>query len=179
VRNTGPSIRFNCRKNNKKGFGMKMRLTTIAAVAWGTLLAAQNLLAHCQIPCGIYDDPARFTELKEHITTIEKSMNQILELGKETKNPNYNQLVRWVQNKDNHADEFSEIVTYYFLAQRIKPAPADDAKAYPKYVEQLTLLHQMVVAAMKAKQTTDLQHVETLRALVKKFEASYLGAKSP
>lgn len=158
---------------------MKKSLTTIAAVACGTLLAAQSLLAHCQIPCGIFDDPARFTQLKEHITTLEKSINQILELSKETKNPNYNQLVRWVQNKDNHADEFSEIVAYYFLAQRVKAAPPEDQKAHQKYVEQVTLLHQMIVAAMKAKQTTDLQHVETLRGLVQKFEASYLGPKAP
>ena len=33
--------------------------------------------AHCQIPCGIYDDKMRFTMMAEHVTTIEKSMNQM------------------------------------------------------------------------------------------------------
>ena len=33
--------------------------------------------AHCQIPCGIFDDARVFDELEEHITTIEKSMKSI------------------------------------------------------------------------------------------------------
>lgn len=152
---------------------MKKWMAVWAMIVVGTVLAAQSLLAHCQIPCGIYDDPARFKELAEHITTIEKAMNQIVQLGKERDNPNYNQIVRWVQNKDEHADELSHIVTFYFMAQRVKPAPANDAKAQEKYVAQITLLHQMVVTAMKAKQTTDLQNVETLRSLLKDFETAY------
>jgi len=61
-----------------------------------------------------------------------------------------NQIVRWVNNKDQHADELSEIVTYYFMAQRTKAAPESDAKAYSDYVKKLTLLHQMVVHSMQA-----------------------------
>lgn len=156
---------------------MKRTMLALAVILVGTIVARQAAWAHCQIPCGIYDDPARFKQLAEHITTIEKSMNQIMELSKEHDHPNFNQLVRWVQNKDQHADELSEIVTYYFMAQRVKPTPAGDAKAREKYVEQITLLHQMLVHAMKAKQTTDLEQVEALRSLLKQFEASYLGAK--
>ncbi|MDY6953871.1 MAG: superoxide dismutase [Ni], partial [Thermodesulfobacteriota bacterium] len=33
--------------------------------------------AHCEIPCGIYDDQMRIDMIAEHITTIEKSMKQI------------------------------------------------------------------------------------------------------
>jgi len=66
--------------------------------------------SHCQIPCGIYDDPARFDKLSEHILTIEKSMLRITELSKEDK-PDMNQLVRWIQNKDEHAHQLSHIVT--------------------------------------------------------------------
>jgi nickel superoxide dismutase len=101
-------------------------------------------------------------------------MNQINELSQESK-PNFNQIVRWVQNKDSHADELSEIVTYYFMAQRIKPADKADAEAYQQYVKQLTLLHQMLVYSMKAKQTTDLANVEKVRALLAEFRAAYLG----
>ena len=36
--------------------------------------------AHCQIPCGIYDDAARITMMEEHVTTIEKSMKQIIRM---------------------------------------------------------------------------------------------------
>lgn len=135
---------------------------------------ASMVYSHCQIPCGIYDDPARFVTLAEHIATIEKSMNQINELSQENK-PNFNQIVRWVQNKDTHADELSEIVTYYFMAQRVKPVDGSDGPAYQKYIRQLTLLHEMLVYSMKAKQTTDLANVEKLRTLLAEFRAAYLG----
>jgi len=146
----------------------------VPAVLVSLAIFASIVYSHCQIPCGIYDDPARFVTLAEHIATIEKSMNQINELSQESK-PNFNQIVRWVQNKDSHADELSEIVTYYFMAQRIKPADKADAEAYQRYVKQLTLLHQMLVYSMKAKQTTDLANVEKLRALLAEFRAAYLG----
>jgi nickel superoxide dismutase len=139
------------------------------------LATGSQALAHCQIPCGIYDDPMRFTQLEEHVTTIEKSMNQINELS-EAGDKNYNQIVRWVVNKETHADELTEIVTFYFMAQRIKP-PTDpsDRAAVSKYMKELQLLHGMVVHAMKAKQTTDLEQCEALRKLIKEFRASYLG----
>jgi nickel superoxide dismutase len=38
------------------------------------MVFATIVYSHCQIPCGIYDDPARFDMLAEHINTIEKSM---------------------------------------------------------------------------------------------------------
>jgi len=38
----------------------------------------------------------------------------------------------------------------------------------------LTLLHRMMVEAMKAKQTTDLQHVQNLRGLLSAFEKAYM-----
>lgn len=120
--------------------------------------------AHCQIPCGIYDDPMRIHLMEEHIATIEKSMKQI------TAAPETNQAVRWVMNKDKHADELSEIVTYYFMAQRIKPGCEG-------YTIKLGQLHEILVYSMKAKQTTDLANVEKLKELIHDFEHSYLGEK--
>ena len=137
------------------------------AVVFGSLA-----YSHCQIPCGIYDDEARFGEIAEHITTIEKSMKLITELSGQEK-PNMNQIVRWVNNKEHHADELSEIVTYYFMAQRVKLPAAGDTKAYNEYVKKLTLLHEMLVYAMKAKQTTDLSNVEKLRVALEKFHHAY------
>lgn len=123
--------------------------------------------AHCEIPCGIYDDPLRTALIAEHLTTIEKSMNQVRVLQKE--NPvDYNQLVRWITNKEAHAVEIQHIVSQYFMTQRIKP----DQK---QYHEKLAVLHQLLVAAMNCKQTLDIQHVETARALLKSFEKLYFG----
>jgi nickel superoxide dismutase len=123
--------------------------------------------AHCEIPCGIYDDEMRITMMAEHITTIEKSMKQILKL--EANKPiNNNQLIRWVMNKENHANEFQEIVTQYFMTQRIKIDTGD-------YTKKLIALHKMLVYAMKCKQTTDLSHIGTLRSLLKAFHDLYFG----
>ncbi|MFH1719921.1 MAG: superoxide dismutase [Ni] [Planctomycetota bacterium] len=139
----------------------------VSVVVFGSLA-----YSHCQIPCGIYDDEARFSTIAEHITTIEKSIKQIEALSAEKK-VDMNQVVRWVNNKDQHADELSEIVTYYFMAQRIKLPAAGDTKAYNAYVGKLTLLHEMLVYAMKAKQTTDLANIDKLRAALEKFHAAY------
>lgn len=150
----------------------KLLLSSVSLAMVSTVGAI--VLAHCQIPCGIYNDPARFTLLKEHVTTIEKSMKEI-EALRQKERPNCNQIVRWVNNKEAHADQLTEVVTFYFMAQRVKPADPNDRAAYAKYVKQLTLLHQMVFYAMKAKQTTDLENCAKLRSLIGQFEASYLA----
>ena len=136
--------------------------------------AAVKLYAHCQIPCGIYDDPARFTLMEEHVTTIEKSMKEIGRLSEDPAK-NANQIVRWVKNKEAHAGELSEIVTYYFMAQRLKPADPGDSGKYEKYVSQLTMLHGILFYSMKAKQTTDPAHIENLRGLIAEYKASYFA----
>ena len=146
-------------------------LAVIGMIVMGSALVVR---AHCEIPCGIYDDPLRINLMKEHITTIEKSINQIVELGK-AQDKNYNQLVRWISNKDTHAEEFMHIVTQYFMTQRIKPVDETEKGAYKKYVKEVTLLHQMLVYAMKAKQTTDLENCTKLRELLEQFSESYFG----
>lgn len=133
------------------------------------LLFAQSALSHCEIPCGIYDDGMRISMIKEHVTTIEKSMNQINAIAKE-KDHNANQLIRWIMNKERHADELQEIVSQYFMTQRIKP----DTKDYDK---KLALLHQMLIYSMKCKQTTDLDHVKKMKTLVEDFQALYFAGK--
>jgi nickel superoxide dismutase len=152
-----------------------MRNSLRILVATTVLTAVTGLAgAHCQIPCGIYDDELRVQLMEEHVTTIEKSMRQIVELGSaEAHNPN--QLVRWVVNKEQHAQELQDIVTAYFMAQRIKVPDAMEGDAWTEYVTRLTLLHRIQVEAMKAKQTTDLAHVEALRGLIAKFRTAYFG----
>ncbi len=130
------------------------------------------LQAHCQVPCGIYDDELRIKLIAEHITTIEKAMKQIMELSKGT-SPNYNQIVRWVTNKEKHAEEIDRTVTYYFMTQRIKSAPKTDAHKYGHYRERLELLHHLLFYSMKAKQSTDLKVIKNLKYTLEKFKKSY------
>jgi len=148
------------------------RLTVIPLIVLGIFINSQLAYSHCEIPCGIYDDSLRIELIKEDITTIEKSMNMIIELSKESK-PNYNQIVRWVTNKDDHANKLQDIVSQYFLHQRIKITDPADKEAYEKYILQLTLLHKMLVYSMNAKQTTDLSYIKKLRETVAEFEDVY------
>jgi len=130
-------------------------------------VASSYAAAHCEIPCGIYDDKMRIDMIAEHITTIEKAMKQILKL-ESSKPLNHNQLVRWIMNKEEHANELQEIVTQYFMTQRIKAGTEN-------YTKKLTLLHKMLINAMKCKQTTDLSYINTLRTLLREFNDLYFG----
>jgi len=148
-------------------------LTALSLLA--ALAIAVSAAAHCQIPCGIYDDELRVQLIEEHITTVEKSMTQVVALGKASPT-DYNQIVRWVVNKEEHAQKIQDIVTAYFMAQRIKPpANHDDENAVNEYLHKLALLHAIQIHAMKAKQGTDLDEIENLRKLVAKFRTAYFG----
>ena len=154
-----------------------MKKTTTKKLVVGTtsvliVLLASMAYSHCQIPCGIYGDHMRFDMIAENLATVEKSINQITQLSKE-ENPNMNQIVRWVNNKEKHTDDISQIITYYFMAQRIKPADKADPHQYEHYIEKLTMLHEMLVYTMKAKQSTELQNVEKIRALLAEFKTAY------
>ena len=140
------------------------QMTLTVLILFSTITFAA---AHCEIPCGIYDDEMRMHMIAEHINTIEKSMKKIEKLQSNGK-INYNQLVRWVMNKENHAEALQEIVTQYFMTQRMKPAAKD-------YEKKLSLLHKMLIFSMKCKQTTDFAHVKTLRSLLQEFQDLYFG----
>lgn len=147
----------------------------ILSIMLGAILfmtQGKSSYAHCEIPCGIYGDSLRIEQIEEHIRTVEKSMNQIEGLSK-AGDKNYNQLIRWVTNKEEHANKIQDIVSQYFLHQRIAPVDPSNEEAYEKYVTHLKLLHELLVYAMKAKQTTDLSFVEKMRETLHKFEDSY------
>ena len=84
------------------------------------LAAAAPLLAHCEIPCGIYGDEARFVAIAEDLTTIEKAMKQIAALAGQSDAQSANQLARWVANKEEHANRIQHVVAQYFMTQRLK-----------------------------------------------------------
>ncbi len=127
--------------NKHKEVSMRNILISLALNFIFLAITAAHVAAHCEIPCGIYDDELRAKLIYEHSVTIEKSIKKIAELTKQ--NPaNYNQLVRWISNKEDHATEIQYTISQYFMTQRIRP----DAEKYP---EKLSLLHKMLQAAMK------------------------------
>jgi nickel superoxide dismutase len=146
---------------------MKIIITSLATGFFLMFIMAGNVAAHCEIPCGIYDDQMRANLIYEHTVTIEKSMKKIAALSKEAP-VNYNQLVRWISNKEEHATKIQHTISQYFMTQRLRP----DAQKYP---DKLSVLHKMLQAAMKCKQSIDIANVQILRSLLKKFEIMYFG----
>lgn len=150
---------------------MKATLIT-AATALVALCSAPLASAHCQVPCGIYADDNVFATMHKDQETIEKAMKQIAELSKDP-TANANQLVRWVNNKEKHAQSIQDTVAAYFLAQRVKLNEADKNA----YTQKLALLHQITVYAMKCKQTTDVENAQKLHVALDSFQAAYVGKK--
>ena len=116
------------------------------------LLFSAQLNAHCQIPCGVYDDTMRVKMIEEHTLTILKSMNYISTNQNDLEKQN--QVTRWILNKEQHAQEIQDIVSKYFLTQRIK-LKDDSIESKDLYHAQLSALHNILLDAMKCKQTID------------------------
>ena len=104
-------------------------------IACCLLATTAPLLAHCEIPCGIYGDEARFAAIAEDLTTIEKAMKQIAALAGQSDAQSANQLARWVANKEEHANRIQHVVTQYFMTQRLKEVEEGD-EAMAAYTEK-------------------------------------------
>ena len=127
---------------------------------------SSNLYGHCQVPCGIYDDAVRIVTVKEDFATISKAMSEIKSLSAKNDPLSFNQLNRWIMTKEEHANNIQRVVTDYFLTQRIK----SKNKNYDKH---LKLLHELLVSAMKCKQTVDSQNVDKGLKSLDKFVNVY------
>ena len=131
-----------------------------------------ELYAHCQVPCGIYDDAVRIVQIVEDITTIRKAMNMINDLAGKSDAQSLNQISRWVSTKESHAQNVQETILNYFLAQRVK-AKEKGNKDRQKYVDQTLTLHQLIVKMMKCKQTVDQRNCSDAYELLDKFTNLY------
>ncbi len=138
----------------------------------GMMAVPGTAFSHCEIPCGIFDDELKFKELDQHVDTIEKSIREIAALEAAAK-PEMNQLVRWIRNKDEHADKIKEEVADYFLSQRVKFPEGPEGKGF--YDQQLELLHRITVYAMRTKQTLDPENVVLLRRSISDYRELYRG----
>jgi nickel superoxide dismutase len=130
------------------------------------LVSPQFLLAHCQIPCGIYNDYARVQSMLEDAATIEKSIKLIVELSGKSDAQSQNQLVRWVMNKEKHAQDIISKISDYFLTQRVKPNQKD-------YAERLIKHHAVIISAMEAKQKADMKYAIALKDSIEALSPYY------
>jgi len=134
------------------------------------LLNENTIFAHCQIPCGIYDDAVRIIQIKEDFKTIKKAMGMITKLSEEPDPLSKNQLNRWVMAKEQHASNIQKTVSEYFLTQRIK---LDKSK---KHIDLITTLHGILVVSMKCKQTIDNSNVDDGIELTDQFINHYFDS---
>lgn len=143
-----------------------IRLTVMLAGVSLFLINPDAVLAHCQVPCGIYDDYARLQSMREDAVTVEKAITMINDLAGKRDAQSQNQLVRWVMNKEKHAQMIIETIGDYYLTQRVKTSQKD-------YAKRLELHHAVILAAMKAKQSTDNQAAQALRESVEGLAGYY------
>jgi len=148
----------------------KVMLSATLCVVAVTLMAPQALHAHCQVPCGIYDDHARVDSMLEDTETVAKSTKLINELAGKNDAQSLNQITRWVMNKEKHAQMIISTISDYFLTQRVKTSQKD-------YAERLAKHHAVVVAAMKAKQNADQKFVDALQKSIEALAPYYAKEK--
>ena len=129
------------------------------------LNVGHSCFSHCEIPCGIYDDAARIAQMREDTVTIRKAVTNLGELAGKTDAQSVNQMIRWTTTKEMHASHIIEVVSEYFLTQKLKPVTAgqDGREAY---LESLAAHHAVMRAAMVTKQKADGESVEALAAAI-------------
>ncbi|GAX62542.1 superoxide dismutase Ni-type [Candidatus Scalindua japonica] len=148
-----------------KRFRNVMLLIALTIVV-SSMVLTQRAHSHCQIPCGIYDDNARVQSMFEDAATIEKSAKLIAELARKSDAQSQNQIVRWVVNKEKHAQNIISTISNYFLTQRVKPNQKD-------YAERLIKHHAVIIAAMKAKQNADVEYATKLNDSIEALSSYY------
>jgi len=125
---------------------------------------------HCQVPCGIFDDPLMVEQLKQDADTIRKAMVQCKDLYAINDLQSMNQIVRWINTKEEHCKKMITTISEYCLCQRVKK---DIFSCDKDYVEALKAHHAVMQAAMKAKQTMDTAGADALDAALVNFAKMY------
>ena len=150
-----------------------IRSTLLSAVLICSCSAAQAV-AHCQVPCGIYDDAARINSMLEDTTTISKAIQEIKNIAGSHKAADFNQMIRWINTKEEHASRIITTVSEYFLTQKVKPVASGEA-GYEDYLNSLAAHHAVLRAAMKTKQTVDPDAATALENSIKELGKYYSG----
>ncbi len=125
--------------------------TFIAGIA-ALICHTGSLAAHCQMPCGIYHDEMVFNQVDQYIETMYKGMTE-LKNSKFSNALERNNFTRWVLLKETASNEMADLITQYFLQQKIKPGEPDTAK-------RLASAHKMLFELTAIKQNVDVKMVE-------------------
>jgi hypothetical protein len=113
--------------------------------------------------------------VREAVATIKKSAIQANELhatlSSATSAQTMNQIVRWINTKEEHADKIIHTISSYCLCQRVKP---EIFASELDYTNALKAHHAVMVCAMKAKQSVDDAVIHNLEHAVDDFAKMYI-----
>ena len=116
-------------------------------------------------------------QIREAVSTIKKASVQANELhatlSSATSAQTMNQIVRWINTKEEHADKIIHTVGHYCLCQRVKP---ELFSSDLDYTNALKAHHAVMVWAMKAKQSVDEAVIHNLEHAVDDFSKMYIKA---
>lgn len=112
-----------------------------------------TLSAHCQMPCGIYHDEMVYDEIDQYVETMYKAMGVLNDNHFETVRE-HNEFTRWVMQKEKESNDIADLITTFFLQQKIKPDEEDTSK-------RLATAHKMLFYLMQIKQNTDKKFVDS------------------
>lgn len=129
------------------------------------LLAQSNLSAHCQMPCGIYHDDMVYDQIDQYVETVYKGIT-VLNESKFTTPKERNEFVRWVNEKETSSNEAANLITVYFLQQKIKPGEDDTVK-------RITSAHKLLFLLVAIKQNSDLEYVKQFNEEWEKFKLMF------
>uniref|UniRef100_UPI00140E9480 superoxide dismutase [Ni] n=1 Tax=Neochlamydia sp. AcF84 TaxID=2315858 RepID=UPI00140E9480 len=130
-----------------------MKKTILVQGIIALLCHTGTLMAHCQMPCGVYHDELVFNQIDQYIETMYKGITE-LNNSKFSTPFERNNFIRWVKLKDSASDEIANLITAYFLQQKIKPAEADTPK-------RLISAHKMLFELTAIKQNVNIKMIET------------------
>lgn len=124
-----------------------------------------TLNAHCQMPCGIYHDDMVYDQIDQMVETVYKGIS-VMNDSKFSTSREKNEFVRWVMQKDKCCNEAAELISGYFLQQKIKPDEDDTVK-------RLVSAHKLLFMLTAIKQNSDLDFVKQFNAEWEKFKLMF------
>lgn len=128
-------------------------------------LSPLSLIAHCQMPCGIYHDNMVYDQIDQYVETMYKGIT-VLNDNKFSSVKERNEFARWVYEKEHETKDAADLILRYFLQQKIKPGEADTVK-------RLTSAHKLLFLMVAIKQGVDLETVKEFNAEWERFKLMF------
>lgn len=111
-----------------------------------------DLSAHCQLPCGIYHDDMIYDLIDQYAETMYKGIT-VMNQSKLDSVHDFNELTRWVIEKEKESNETAQLITFYFLQQKIKPGE-------PETTKRLEAAHKLLFLLVAIKQNNEIRFVD-------------------